>query len=135
MNLSVGVPGFTGSTVVDVQLPCTFDFNIATTKYFHALNTGEIPLCILFSGTAFFCGEQGELQVAQIPWDREANYRLPAATWKQMMDMHYPNSAWLCVQRDAFDRLYQYKVRHGIPTWEQLLEKLVQSSEEDEVPV
>lgn len=135
MNISVGVPSFTGSTVVDVQLPCTFDFNIATTKYFHALNTGEIPLCILFSGTAFFCGEQGELQVAQIPWDREANYRLPAATWKQMMDMHYPNSAWLCVQRDAFDRLYQYKVRHGIPTWEQLLEKLVQSSEEDEVPV
>jgi hypothetical protein len=51
------------------------------------------------------------------------------------MDEHYPNSAWLRLPRDAFDRLYQYKVRHGIPTWEQLIEKLVSSKEVDEVPV
>jgi hypothetical protein len=135
MNTSVVVPGFTGSTVVDLQLPCTFDFNVATTKYFHALQTGEIPLCVLFSGTVFYAGEAGALQVEQVPWDREVNYRFPAAIWKQMMDAHYPNSAWLCLQRDVFDRLYQYKVRHGIPTWEQLLDKLVASKEEDEVPV
>ncbi len=135
MNTSVVVPGFTGSTVVDLQLPCTFDFNVATTKYFHALQTGEIPLCVLFSGTVFYVGEAGALQVEQVPWDREVNYRFPAAIWKQMMDAHYPNSAWLCLQRDVFDRLYQYKVRHGIPTWEQLLDKLVASKEEDEVPV
>jgi len=135
MNTSLAVPGFTGSTVVDLQLPCTFDFNIATTKYFHALETGDIPLCVLFSGTVFYYGEEGALQVTQIPWDRETNYRFPAAIWKQMMDTHYPNSAWLCLQRDTFDRLYQYKVRHGIPTWEQVLDKLVPSKEEDEVPV
>ena len=135
MNTSIAVPGFTGSTVVDLQLPCTFDFNVATTKYLHALDAGDIPLCVLFSGTVFYAGEEGALQVAQIPWDREVNYRFPAAVWKQMMDTHYPNSAWLCIQREAFDRLYQYKVRHGIPTWEQLLNKLVTSKEEDEVPV
>lgn len=135
MNTSIAVPGFTGSTIVDLQLPCTFDFNVATTKYLHALDAGDIPLCVLFSGTVFYAGEEGALQVAQIPWDREVNYRFPASIWKQMMDTHYPNSAWLCIQRDAFDRLYQYKVRHGIPTWEQLLNKLVASKEEDEVPV
>lgn len=135
MNTSVAVPSFTGSTVVDLHLPCTFDFNVATTKYFHAVEAGDIPLCILFSGTAFYSGEAGSLQVAQIPWDREVNYRFPAAIWKQMMDAHYPNSAWLCIQRDAFDRLYQYKVRHGIATWEQLLDKLVSSKEADEVSV
>jgi hypothetical protein len=134
MNTNLAVPGFTGSTVADLQLPCTFDFNIATTKYFHALETGDIPLCLLFSGTVFYGGEQGALQVAQIPWSSEVNYRIPSAIWRQMMDIHYPNSAWLCLQRDTFDRLYQYKVRHGIPTWEQVLDKLVSSKEEDEVP-
>jgi hypothetical protein len=51
------------------------------------------------------------------------------------MDIYYPNSAWLHLERDVFDRLYRYKVRHGIPTWEQMLDKLVSSKEEDEVPV
>ncbi|MGH7867433.1 MAG: DUF6084 family protein, partial [Candidatus Dormibacteraceae bacterium] len=118
MNTSLTVPGFSRSTVVDLQLPCTFDFNIAATKYFHALEAGDIPLCVLFSGTIFYNGEGDALQVAQIPWDREANFRFPAAVWKQMMDTHYPNTAWLCLERDSFERLYQYKVRQGIPTWE-----------------
>jgi hypothetical protein len=134
MNTSISVPGFTGSTVADLQLPCSFDFNIATTKYFHALDAGDIPLCVLFSGTLFYRGEQDTLQVTQIPWSSEVNYRFPAAIWKQMMDTHYPNTAWLCLQCDAFDRLYAYKVRHGIPTWEQVLDRLVPSKEEDEVP-
>jgi len=135
MNTSVNVPAFTGSTLVELQLPCSFDFNVAITKYFHAIESGDIPVCVLFSGTIFYCGEDGALQVAQIPWDNEVNYRFPAAMWKQMMDTYYPNSAWLRLERDVFDRLYQYKVRHGIPTWEQLLDKLVSSKEEDEVPV
>jgi hypothetical protein len=135
INTSIAVPGFTGSTVVNLELPCTFDFNVATTKYFHALEAGDIPLCILFSGTAFYQGEQAPLQVAQIPWDSEVNYRFPAAVWKQMMDAYYPNSAWLRLERDVFDRLYQYKVRHGILTWEHLLDKLLSSEEVNEVPV
>ncbi len=134
MNTSMVIPGFTSTTVADLQLPCTFDFNIATTKYFHALGTGDIPLCILFSGTVFYRGEDGALQVTQIPWDREANYRLPVEVWKQMMDQHYPNSAWLRLERDTFDRLHEYKVRNGIPTWEQMLNKLVASKKADEVP-
>jgi len=133
MNTSVAVPGFTATTVVDLQLPCTFDFNVAATKYFHALDSGEIPLCVLFSGTVFYNGANDALQVAQIPWDREANYRLPVSVWKQMMDAHYPNSAWLCLRRDAFERLYQYKVRHGIPTWEEAIERALSMQEPDEV--
>lgn len=133
MNTSVAVPAFTGSIVVDLQLPCTFDFNIATTKYFHALDAGEIPICVMFSGTVFYNGANDALQVAQVPWDREANYRLPVSIWKQMMDAHYPNTAWLCLRRDAFERLYEYKVRHGIPTWEEALERALEVNEPDEV--
>jgi hypothetical protein len=133
MNTTVGVPGFTESIVVDLQLPCTFDFNVAATKYFHALDAGEIPLCVMFSGTVFYQGAEGALQVAQVPWDREANFRLPVAVWKQMMEMHYPNSTWLCLQRDAFERLHAYKMRQGVPTWEQAIKRALTMAEIEEV--
>jgi hypothetical protein len=129
-NTSVVVPPFKGVAVVDLQVPCTFDFNVAATKYFAGLEGGEVPLALLFSGTVFYQGEGGALQVAQIPWEKEACFRLPVAVWRGMMDAYYPNTAWLCLSRDAFERLYRYKVRRGIPTWEQALEKLVPETEE-----
>jgi hypothetical protein len=42
-----------------------------------------------------------------------------------MIENHYPNSAWLYLQRDVFERLYEYKRRHGLPTWEQAIEQLL----------
>jgi Family of unknown function (DUF6084) len=133
LNTSIAAPGFTGSALVDLQLPCTFDFNVAATKYFHALNCGEIPLCVMFSGTVFYQGEDGALQVAQVPWDREANFRLPIAIWKEMMEMYFPNTAWLCLRRDAFEQLYNYKVRHGLPTWEQAIALALAAENAEEV--
>jgi hypothetical protein len=121
----VSVPSFTGSTEVDLPVPCSFDFSLAATKYFGALEEGDIPLCFLFSGTVFHEAEGRGLQVAQVPWDREASFRLPAATWRGLMDAYYPNSAWLCLRRDVFDRLFEYKSRRGLPTWEQAVEELL----------
>jgi hypothetical protein len=126
-HASVVVPPFTGSTVVDLPVPCSFDFNVAATKYFHALEDGEVPLCLLFSGTIFYTAEDGYLQVSQIPWEKEANFRLPVSVWKDMIDLYYPNSAWLCLGRDAFDKLYHFKSSQGIPTWEQAIERLLDS--------
>ena len=128
-HCSVVVPGFSGSTVVDVPVPCTFDFNVATAKYFDALQGGEVPLLLLFSGTVFFAGPDGALQVAQVPWSAESPFRLPVAVWKEMMEHYYPNSAWLRLRRDVFDRLNQYKMRRGIPTWEQAFESLMMNAE------
>ncbi|MFZ0706813.1 MAG: DUF6084 family protein [Candidatus Korobacteraceae bacterium] len=130
MNTTVTVPSFSGETDVDLELPCSFDFNVAATKYFHALEAGEVPLTVMFSGTVFYAESDGRLQATQIPWDREASYRLPVEIWKQMMDAHYPNSAWLCLQRDAFERLLDYKVRNSIPTFERALEELLAQERE-----
>jgi len=33
------------------------------------------------------------------------------------------------LRRDVFDRLYRYKVQHGIPTWEQTLEQVLSMEE------
>lgn len=129
-HASVVAPAFTGTTIVDVPVPCTFDFNVAATKYFHGLEDGDVPLCFLFSGTVFYADDGGMLQVAPIPWDKEARFRLPVKSWHEMMDIYYPNSAWLCLRRDVFERLYEYKVAHGIPTWEQALERMLPAFEE-----
>jgi hypothetical protein len=125
-HTSAVVTPFTGSTVVDLPVPCTFDFNVAATKYFHALEDGQVPLLLLFSGTVFHAAGDGALQVAQIPWEKEAGFRLPVSVWKEMMDHYYPGSVWLCLHRDAFARLRDYKVRRGLPTWEQALESLLE---------
>ena len=124
-HASMVVPSFEGSTVVDLPVPCTFDFNVAATKYFDGLADGEVPLCLQFSGTVFYADGEGGLQVAPISWDKEAKFRLPIKVWREMMESYYPNSAWLSLRKDAFDRLYQYKVSRGLPTWEAVIESLV----------
>jgi hypothetical protein len=129
-HVALNVPGFQGETTVEIPVPCTFDFNVASTKYFHGLSEGDLPLNFLFSGTVFYRGEQDELQVAPISWEKEAKFRLPLKVWKQMIDEYYPNTAWLCLRRDAFERLYEYKVRNGIPTWEEVIERIFQNADE-----
>ncbi len=124
-HANVVVPSFCGTTIADLPIPCTFDFNVAATKYFEGLTDGEIPLNLMFSGTVFYADANDVLQVVPISWDQEAKFRLPVQVWRDMMDSYYPNSVWLNLRRDVFERLYQYKIQHGIPTWEQALEKML----------
>lgn len=125
VHTNATVPPFQGETTIGLPVPCTFDFNIAATKYFAGLENGEVPLNLMFSGTIFFENQTGHLQVEQISWDKEAHFRLPVRVWREMMDHYYPNTAWLCLRRDVFERLSRYKMEHAIPTWEQALERLL----------
>lgn len=129
-HASMVVTGFQGETLVELPVPCTFDFNVAATKYFAGLEEGDVPLLMLFSGTVFYEATDGALQVSQISWEKEAKYKLPVRVWQAMMNHYYPNSAWLSLRRDVFDRLAQYKMRRGLPTWEQALERLLPMPEE-----
>ena len=133
-HASVVVPPFTGEITTDLPVACTYDFNVAATKYFYALEEGEIPLDFLFSGSVFYQDAEGALQVAPISWTEEARFRLPVPTWRRLMETYYPNSAFVQLRRDVFDRLYQYKMRHGIPTWEQAVERILPPVDE-EAPV
>ena len=129
-HASVVVPQFTGSTEVQVQVPCTFDFNVGATKYFHGLASGDLPLNFLFSGTTFYRDASGAVQVAPISWDQESKFRLPLSAWREVMDMYYPNTAWMCLRRDVFERLLRHKVENGITSWEQVLEELLDAQSE-----
>jgi hypothetical protein len=124
MQCSTLVQGFSGSTEVDLPLPCTFDFDVAAAKYLNALRDGEIPLEFLFSGTVFTKGQTG-FGVEQVPWDLEASYRLPVSAWQRLMDMYFPNAGWIRLDRDVLAALSQYKSARGLTSWEAAVESLL----------
>ena len=124
------VGAFNGTTSIELPVPCTYDFNVAATKYFAALEDGEIPLCLLFSGTVFYRIDDGPLQVDPVSWEKLCDFRLDVSVWKQMMDLYYPKTAWLEVRKDLFERLLHYRSQHGLPTWERALEHLLAAEEE-----
>jgi hypothetical protein len=124
-HVGVTVPAFEGECVVDLPVPCSYDFNLAIAKYFYGLDQGEVPLLLLFSGTVFYANAEGVLQLDQIAWSKEAQFRLPVRVWHEMMEHYYPDGAWLRLSLDLFERLYGYKRARGFPTWEQALESLL----------
>lgn len=124
-HATVLAPPFERECAVDLPVPCSYDFNIAATKYCYGLEDGEVPLLLLFSGSVFYRDADGRLQIGQIARTKEAAYRLPVRVWQAMMDHYYPNSAWLRLGRAVFDRLCGYKRERGLATWEDTLDDLL----------
>jgi hypothetical protein len=126
---NLNVPGFSGRTTVELTVPCNYDLDQAVTKYFHGLTDGEVPLGFLFSGTVFYRDARGTLQVTQIPWEKEARFRMPITAWRTVMDHYYPNTAWIGLSRATADRLADYKTRAGLATWAQAVENLLDAEQ------
>ena len=120
------VPPFDGSTVVDLIVPCTYDFDVAAAKYLAGLHEGEIPLELLFSGTVFYAAASGAIQINRISWNAEAAHRLPVRVWRETMDHYFPNSAWLRLDRQAFERLVAFRARNALTSWEAVVDALVE---------
>jgi hypothetical protein len=125
-RLTQVVPAFTGSTVVALHVPCSYDLEVAASRYFGALADGEVPLEFLFSGTVFY---GAPLQAARISWNEEAQYRLPVRLWRETMDAHFPGAAWLRLSRDRFDRLSAYRSRHALAGWDEAIDALLEGGE------
>ncbi|MEV6644720.1 DUF6084 family protein [Amycolatopsis sp. NPDC051371] len=123
-TISVTVPGFSGATEVDAEVPCTYDLEVAAGKYFHALTEGVVPMVLLFSGTVFGKGGPG-FWVEQVPWHTQAECRMPVTVWDELMSRYFPNVAWIKLPRETVDALLKYKARHAIPTWEAAVEQLL----------
>ncbi|MEU2432971.1 DUF6084 family protein [Streptomyces sp. NPDC007861] len=126
------VPGFTGETETDLVVPCTYDMDVAATRYFHALFAGEVPLLLLFSGTAF-TGAAG-FRVEPVPWDREAAFRMPVKVWQEMVDQHFPGCGWIRLPAATLDTLLAYRSRRALPSWEATVEELLDTAGERTAP-
>jgi hypothetical protein len=123
------VPGFSRDIELDLALECTYDFDVAAAKYMHALRDGEIPIVVLFSGTAFVKGGTG-VSVEQIPWHKEAKYRLPVAAWRQLMDLYFPNSGWIRASQETIDALARFRSARALPSWDQTFAALLAEARE-----
>jgi Family of unknown function (DUF6084) len=123
-QVSQMVLAFTGETEVDLAIPCSYDFEVAANKYLSALHEGQIPLDLQFSGNVFVEGPNGPI-AELVPWNSEAQYRLPVAVWRDAVEAFFPNSAWLRVERQTFDELRSVRAARLLPTWDAVLLELL----------
>jgi hypothetical protein len=133
LHASTVAQGFTGSTVVELPLPCTYDFEVSGTTYLHALREGEIPLLFLFSGTVFTRGTTG-FSVAQVPWDCEARHRLPVTVWRDLMETWFPGTEWVRMRRDTVEALAHYRHVRGLTSWDDVVTALLADVTAEDLP-
>jgi hypothetical protein len=129
VNVALTVPTFTGTTLVELPVTCTYDLEVTGSSFFDALDDGQVPLEFLFAGTVFYADADGRLQVRPIAWDREAAFSLPVATWREMMDRHFSGTAWLRLGKDSFDRLHRYRAQNALLTWEETIDLLLEKAD------
>jgi len=125
MQANATVQGFTGETETDLALPCTYDLEVIGARYLHALDAGDVPLNLLFSGTIFTKGATG-FEVEQVPWACEARWRLPVRVWRDMIDAFFPNSGYLRVSGDVLKELAAFRARHDLISWDETLRHLLE---------
>ncbi len=131
-QLSTTVRPFADRVETKLPVPCTYDLNVSTAKYFHALDSGDVGLLFLFSGTIFYRDMNRQIQIAQIPWNKECSYRMPVQRWREVMAHHYPNSTWVNLHRDVFERLHEYRRLHGLAHWDEAVERLLEAAAKEE---
>jgi len=127
MQCNTTVQGFTGAGEADLPLPCSYDFDVTASRYLHSLGDGTVPLTFLFSGTVFTRGTNG-FEVHQVPWDCEARYQLPVPVWRRMIDLYFPGTGWIRLDRDVLQQLADYRAQHGLITWEETLSTLLSAA-------
>jgi hypothetical protein len=129
MRATLAVPPFEGAALVHLDVPCTYDFEVGAARYLAALGDGAVPLELLFSGTVFYLGASGAIQINRISWSAEAAHRLPVRVWRETMDHYFPNAAWLRLQRDTFERLVAFRARNALTSWEAVVAALLEGRE------
>jgi hypothetical protein len=128
-DAAVNVGRFRGEVDVDLPIACTYDLAVGWADYLHALDDGEVPLLVLFSGTVFTI-DGGGLVVEPVPWHVEARYRLPVKVLDDVMAAHFPDSEWLRLPRRTLDALARYKARRALPSWEAAIGELLGEAEQ-----
>lgn len=129
-QVSTVVPGFTDSRDFELVVPCTYDLEVASARFLHAVEEGVVPLRLLFSGTVFSEADGGPSAtgvpwVRPVPWSCECEHRLPVDVWRDTIDGHFPNSGWLRLHESTLDELGGYKSQHALPTWDATITHLL----------
>lgn len=82
--IKADVPGFTGQTRFDLVVPCDLHPEVAAARYLRALDEGEVPSVLLFSGRVLYF-QDDSLRMAPIPWSLEASCRIPVSLCQEVI--------------------------------------------------
>jgi uncharacterized protein DUF6084 len=115
------VPAFRDTAEFPLDVPCTYDLEVAAAKYVYSLPDGEVPLTFHFSGTIL----HDDMQVAMVPWSCSAAFRLPVETWRALMAAHYPGGGWVRLEAETLDRLAERKAAGGLPSYDATIAELL----------
>ena len=66
-----------------------------------------------------------------MPWDSEATSACRWPCGADVMDLYFPNSAWVRVDCGTLDALQRFKSTHALPTWDLAFEALLKRAGED----
>jgi hypothetical protein len=124
------VPAFVGSATFALEIPCTYDLEVAASKYFYALQDGDVPLSFHFYGTVFYHDSHGRLQVAPVPWRSTAHFRMPVGAWRAMIAEHYPGGGWIRLADDTLAALNERRASRGLPSFDACIAELLSPEEE-----
>jgi len=119
------VPSFTGSTAFTIDVPCTYDLEVASAKYFDALRDGDVPLSFHFNGTVLYRGVDDRLQVVLVPWSCSSRWRMPVEVFKRTIAAHYPGGGWIRLQHETLDALARRKAELGLHTFDDTVRELL----------
>jgi Family of unknown function (DUF6084) len=125
------LPAFSERTTLEVEVLCNYDLELAATKYFHSVEDGQIPLTFHVNGSVYYPGDDGRLQIVQIPWDTVADYTMDVEVWKRMIDSYYPDRGWIPLERETLEALRRERARRGLPTFDATMAKLLEDAADD----
>jgi hypothetical protein len=124
-RVSAVIPGFTGTASFALELSCTYDLEVASAKFFYALADGAVPLSFHFNGTVFYLGDGGHLQMTPVPWSASAQFAMPVAAWRAMIDEHYPGGGWIRVSSETLSALNARRAKRGLASFDACLQELL----------
>ncbi len=124
-KLDVVVPAFTGSTVVAVPIHCSYDQELAATKYLYSLTDDVVPLALHFNGTIYYRGDDGRTQMVLVPWTQSIDFRMPVSVWREMIEHYYPNTGWVALNTATLAALQQAKLDRGLTTLDACVRSLL----------
>jgi hypothetical protein len=118
------LPSFAAEVGFTLIVPCTYDLEVVSARYLDALPDGEVPLSFHFSGRIFYRGDDGRVQIVLTPWST-ASHRMPVATWRAMIDHHFPGAGFVRLQRDTLGALAAHRAARGLPTFDATVSDLL----------
>ena len=128
-RVATTVPGFAGETPFALDVPCTYDLEVAAAKYFYALPDGFVPLSFHFNGNVFYpAAGDGRLQMTPISWSTTAQYRMPVAAWRAMIAEHFPGGGWIRLADETLAALHERRAARGHATFDATLGELLQGA-------